>query len=181
MNCNFCDVPLDDSNWYPSSQAKRNYICNTCKGKKEYGRCKSNSLIHNALDKILECLDCNAALNENNWLPYDRAKCFRICKECNKKRKNKQNLLLKEQTIVEYGGKCACCGDKNIIFLTVDHINGNGSEHRKSIQSNYKMTGTNFYRWLRKHNYPKDNYQILCFNCNFAKHTLGICPHQHTK
>jgi hypothetical protein len=33
-----------------------------------------------------------------------------------------------------------------------------------------------FYR-----GYPKDNFQLLCMNCNFAKGHRGECPHQTAK
>lgn len=80
----------------------------------------------------------------------------------------------------EYGGKCACCGESNVVFLTIDHIDGSGAKHRKKIFGKARG-GTDFYRWLKNKDYPKDNYQILCFNCNFAKHVLGKCPHQQNK
>lgn len=185
MNCKFCNILLDDNNWFPSARAKKYYVCKSCKNKLEYKRCLSISINIEVnsipLNKILNCLDCGVVLNNNNWLSYHRSKGFRLCKECNKVRKNKENLLLKEQTIMEYGGKCVCCADRNVIFLTMDHIDGNGAEHRKTINSKYKMTGVKFYRWLRQQGYPKDNYRILCFNCNFAMHVLGKCPHQDTK
>jgi len=77
-----------------------------------------------------------------------------------------------------------------MIFLTIDHINWNGESERKV---NYlalkgvvffwrmiikKPGGAKFYRWLKQQGYPTDNYQVLCFNCNFAKHVLGTCPHR---
>lgn len=52
----------------------------------------------------------------------------------------------------------------------IDHINGNGSKHRK------KLNNTDMYRWLIKNKYP-EGFQVLCMNCNFAKGMYGICPH----
>lgn len=57
--------------------------------------------------------------------------------------------------------QCICCGQKQREFLTVDHIHGNGAEHRKQIHGN-------IYVWLVKHNYP-EGYQIMCINCNVCK------------
>ncbi len=69
---------------------------------------------------------------------------------------------------------CACCGIKHVEFLTIDHKDGGGSQHRKQIgNSSFK-----FYLWLRKNKYPK-NFQVLCHNCNFAKHVYKVCPHNH--
>lgn len=68
---------------------------------------------------------------------------------------------------------CACCGEKHIEFLTIDHINNDGAEHRKKIG----LGGGATYGWLVKNNYPK-GYQVLCFNCNCAIGVHGYCPHK---
>jgi hypothetical protein len=34
------------------------------------------------------------------------------------------------------------------------------------------------HRWLKNSGYPP-GFQVLCFNCNFAKHRKGQCPHHH--
>lgn len=73
-----------------------------------------------------------------------------------------------------YGNICVCCGENNIKFLTIDHINGGGNRHRKQIN----RTGNKFYEWLIKNDFPI-GYQTLCYNCNCGKaHNGGICPHK---
>lgn len=37
---------------------------------------------------------------------------------------------LKLEVLAGYGGKCICCGETHPAFLTVDHINNDGAEHR---------------------------------------------------
>lgn len=61
-------------------------------------------------------------------------------------------------------GKMCCknCGEDILDFLTIDHINGGGIQHRKSIGSR------NIHVWLRKNNFP-DGFQVLCYNCNCSK------------
>jgi hypothetical protein len=59
-------------------------------------------------------------------------------------------------------------------FLTIDHIHDDGAEKRRTVEPG---TGISLYRWLRKNSYPS-GYQVLCFNCNQAKHIFGRCPHQ---
>lgn len=62
-------------------------------------------------------------------------------------------------------------------FLAIDHVEGNGAAHRRELGG----TGTVFYAWLVKNNFPKE-FQILCHNCNFAKfRNGGVCPHQREK
>lgn len=86
--------------------------------------------------------------------------------------KNRRNQL-RTIAIQKYGGKCKCCGEIENRFLCIDHLNGNGKNHRKT------MTFANIYEWLRSKNYPI-GFQVLCFNCNNAKQ-FGICPHQQLK
>jgi len=69
---------------------------------------------------------------------------------------------------------CNCCGEKEIKFLTIDHINGGGSKHRKSINNN------RICHWLFKNNYPK-GFRVLCMNCNFSRGKYGYCPHEQSK
>jgi hypothetical protein len=58
--------------------------------------------------------------------------------------------------------KCAICREDRIAVLSVDHIDGGGSAHRKSLGNQ------SFYRWLEKQGYPS-GYQVLCMNCRFIK------------
>ena len=79
-----------------------------------------------------------------------------------------------------YGGyKCACCGEMEPKFLTLDHVFNNGAEHRRSLgYTKGNGRGGNLVTWLKKHRYPA-GFQVLCMNCNFGKHTnKGICPHK---
>jgi len=78
-----------------------------------------------------------------------------------------------------YGGKkCNCCGEEEVLFLTIDHINNNGAKHRKEICKSGKASGTAIHLWLIKNNFPK-GFQVLCANCRLGKHLNGgICPHK---
>lgn len=64
-------------------------------------------------------------------------------------------------------------------FLTIDHIDNDGAQYRKKSRD-AKHTpggGRNFYREVIKMGFPS-NLQVLCLNCNAAKHWYGICPHK---
>lgn len=92
---------------------------------------------------------------------------------------------IRKDVISHYGGKCACCGETEDAFLCIDHTNGGGNQHRKATfkvkrTESGSMQGTGggrFYRWLQVNNYPTE-FQVLCWNCNSAKHKLGYCPHR---
>lgn len=70
--------------------------------------------------------------------------------------------------------RCACCGEETPEFLTLDHVENNGSEHRREIGM---KSGWQFYLWIIRNNYPH-GFQVLCMNCNCAKAWWGECPHQ---
>lgn len=78
------------------------------------------------------------------------------------------------QVIAGYGGTCACCGENDPLFLTIDHVEGNGNEERRSA-------GFGNRRLLLKiiaAGFPAE-YQVLCFNCNCGRQRNdGICPHE---
>lgn len=97
------------------------------------------------------------------------------CEEC-ASRKKAECKLLKLEVFEAYGGvKCACCGEHNECFLSIDHINGDGNKHRREIGR------TSLYNWLRHNGYP-EGFQVLCFNCNHGRHINGgICPHKQSK
>lgn len=66
---------------------------------------------------------------------------------------------------------CACCNEKFIEFLVLDHKNGDGAEHRREV-GHHSM-----YQWAIKNNYPP-MFRVLCFNCNNSFGIYGRCPHQ---
>ena len=99
-------------------------------------------------------------------------------KERGKQINLKANKKIKLLVLQHYGGKipnCACCNEMEQGFLTIDHTNNNGAEHRKEIK---RGGGVAFYYWLKLNNFPK-GYQVLCFNCNLAKALYGKCPHKN--
>lgn len=80
----------------------------------------------------------------------------------------------RHEAITAYGGACACCGTTKEEYLTIDHTNGGGTKHRKTIGA---TTATLFFRWLKAQGWPT-GFRVLCFNCNGARGAHGRCPHQ---
>ena len=118
----------------------------------------------------------NAKLYTRQWRKLNPLRT----KEINKKARNKVRL-----EILNYysDGKleCACCGEKEFKFLTLDHIKGikNSPDKDHVYKGNrsriYGSYGT--YTWLRKNRFP-EGYQVLCYNCNCSKGVYGVCPHR---
>lgn len=94
------------------------------------------------------------------------------CNDCEAIRATTNNLNKRLSCINHYGGCCAVCGETCLPFLTIDHINNDGTKHRISVGN-----GDAFYRWLVKNKFPK-GYRVLCWNCNCTKGVYGRCPHE---
>ena len=87
--------------------------------------------------------------------------------------KKRYKAKLKERLFQALGRVCACCGEKEPVFLALDHIGGGGNAHRAKVGEGRAL-------WLAvlKEGCPKDKYRILCMNCNHATRFMRECPHQ---
>jgi hypothetical protein len=115
------------------------------------------------------CKPCYAALNRTK---YKKTASYRAAQRGHSKRSYHN---LKAEVIAAYGGTCICCGEHRPQFLTVDHIDGNGAEMRKQ---GIHGLGGNLYGYLKRMNFPRNEFQLLCFNCNCAKRLGEVCPHK---
>lgn len=187
--CNKCDKP------FTPKDPKTRYCSVKCRKlgelKRRYARKRAAGLCAHCMkapsaDGYVMCDECrakNSHRNKNlrsdqrermhewrrNWME-DKPDYYR---ETAQRAHNK----LRTEVFGHYGGQCACCGEADPMFLTIDHINNDGAAHRREIGQSLSG-GINFYRWLRRNNYP-EGFQPLCYNCNCGKaRNGGICPHR---
>lgn len=133
-------------------------VCNRCKDEKPVELFIKNYL-GNPSPRCKEC----SAKSINEWREAHKEEIAAKNKEWHQR--------IRMEAIHAYGDRCDCCGEDDPAFLAIDHVNGGGKLHRKSITSN-------IYRWLNKNGYPKDGrFRLLCHNCNLAKGFYGSCPH----
>ncbi len=79
----------------------------------------------------------------------------------------------RDQIIDAYGAFCGCCGETERTFLTIDHVHGGGTEHRRSLGGGNRR----MMLQIIEAGFP-DDYQVLCFNCNMGRaRNGGVCPH----
>ena len=92
-----------------------------------------------------------------------------------------RNFQARILALEHYGGtnyKCACCPESEFSFLTIDHIDGKGSEDRIKLVGDKLAAGHHFYRKLKELKFP-DGYQVLCMNCQVGRRDNGgVCPHK---
>jgi hypothetical protein len=82
-------------------------------------------------------------------------------------------LRRKAELLSHYGGPiCVCCEETRLEFLTLDHIDGGGSDQMREL----RRLRTSFPTWIKKNDYPP-GFRVLCLNCNFSLGHYGYCPH----
>ncbi len=92
----------------------------------------------------------------------------------NAKWQRKRGAALRSEMLAAYGGRCACCGESEPIFLDLDHVHNNGNVHRREVGNNVQVM-----LQIKSKGWPTDDFQVLCSNCNQGKaRNKGICPHQ---
>lgn len=159
--------------------------CEDClKSATEYNRLRLQNRYDNGF-----CVQCGKN-------PYRNGQ--KSCESCAAKRRDKYTTCdnkdarreqaaiirraCRKRILAHYGGQCVCCKESESMFLSLDHIDGGGNEHRRQIGNNpgnrCGSSSTQFAKWVEKNNYP-DTLQILCHNCNMGKHINGgTCPHK---
>ena len=147
-----------------SQAATTRTYCESCKAKfrMRYKQRKADNLcVRCGKAEIFKARHCTTCY------PYDLEKC------------RKKQKKVRQQVLEAYGRKCACCKIDKDYFLQVDHINNDGNVERRANKGGKNSGGSHkFYLRLCREGFPKDRYQLLCANCNRAKHYLGRCPCQ---
>jgi hypothetical protein len=137
-------------------------------GRKQY-KDEKNSNIYTLLKKLnfpdrdkyqVLCFKCNIKKERI------KSKLLGICG--NKRQKiiyksrKKLKLDVASHYMIDGKIKCPYCEEEDLDILDIDHIKNDGSEHRRKERLS---GGESTYRWIKKHNYPKD-FRILCHSCN---------------
>jgi hypothetical protein len=143
------------------------------------------------------CHACYQRAKRDGRLPATPAKCHPdkpalakgLCHQCyaakkywNDPEKHKQmardshaaaRKKLRDELVEAYGGVCACknCPETNPAFLTLEHVNGDGRQHRAKV-------GSHSYADLRRRGWPQEGYTLLCWNCNAMTRGGRACPHE---
>lgn len=143
-----------------------------------------------------QCGMCGAVKPFDKFYKMPNGRASSYCKTCMVNRSTKykkakpqvgsqwakeKRKRVKDAVFAAYGGyKCACCGETEDKFLTLDHINNDGAEFRMRVFGRRTAAGYRTYLYLLKNDFP-EGYQVLCMNCNYGKRMNGgVCPHQET-
>jgi hypothetical protein len=146
----------------------RNYYCNACRRlarkeySKQYGRTYYLKNVNRIKEKTTRYQKANPEL-KRKWSREFMARKARF---------------VTTQVFAHYSGgtwQCACCGESEREFLTIDHTSEGGSRMNREL--GIPRGGMPLYSWLFKNNYPL-GFELVCMNCNLsrAKHR-GVCVH----
>ena len=93
------------------------------------------------------------------------------CRDCTNA--DQADCRAAETTIVfaHYGAVCSCPGCGATDDLAIDHVNGDGAEHRRTF-------GVRFHALLIAEGFP-DGYQTMCRPCNTSKGEGQACQLWH--
>ncbi len=182
--CKKCSNEKLPSEFHSDGRGGKRNSCKACdseKRKAAYRGSKDKFVARNKAQyaKNIERRRADAAIyyrdNKEAVLEQKRVYRQRFGDELNAKSR-RWRLSLKCEMIEAYGGKCSCCGEKELAFLTLEHTNGDGAEHRRQLKHPNKV-----YTDLKRRGWPKDGYDVLCFNCNCSTAGGKICPHKLNK
>jgi len=76
------------------------------------------------------------------------------------------------------GGKCSCCGEKTSDFLTLEHLNRDGSQHRKEFRKARSLYRAVLNEVQKNPSLINSKYAVYCMNCNWAERNGKKCPHK---
>lgn len=137
---------------------------------------------------MLTCTQCKAEKPDEEFRLLSPSAKVRLltrtrdwhCRDC-VRANTRQDMKIHRQktilTVLEHycngDPRCECCGERNIKFLTMDHINDDGFTHRGRVGGPHAIA-----RDLIKRGFPPE-IVIRCYNCNLGRQRNGgICPHK---
>ena len=125
------------------------------------------------------CKNCRDKRKKNRKKEYQKNKqsyinrankSYQKNKNIISKKNRKDRAYYKEKLFEIFGKCCKHCGLKDLGLLTIDHIHGDGAEHRKRASNSLKI--------LKEvvESEDKTKYRILCMNCNWCLGQYGYLP-----
>lgn len=138
-----------------------------------------------------ECLQCGTPTKGSYCDEHREPKWQQAVERSRRTRK-----ILRDEVYRAYGSRCACCGEDHQTMLSIDHIDGNGADHRQAVaierarsetadkyeQADWRLRSRNsnssqMHSWLKANGFPP-GFQVLCMNCNVSKYRNGgTCEH----
>lgn len=188
--CSHTDCTRPASGGYASCLKHRSYIRNWRRERRDEAR-EKGLCNYCFKEPAKPGFKMGEACLKRSKAQYEATKAKRLCWRCRKPLEKHENITcdscmatkthganvygrkLHKAVISKYGGKCACCGERNMLFLTLDHVNNDGYIERRNGHHTSVL-----YTALKKAKDLRPDIQVLCMNCNHGKNrNKGVCPH----
>lgn len=173
------DYDLNSDNFGDDKSQKDGFnpTCRKCikiQAKNYYEKLKTKEKV---IPEEKRCPKCKLTKKSTEFYPdkYKKLGIDTYCKECRRPECRKHQREYKKHhyrwkakfiVVAHYSmGEMCCrhCRQSDIRCLQLDHCEGGGNLHRRSLPN-----PTGIYSWLIRNDFP-EGYQILCANCNFIK------------
>ena len=170
-----CAICLSRNRARHAARVSKRKACGLCRcgkpqaaGRPSCQSCLSKNLVaqrlrRNRVKNGLVCGSCGS-------LPVDGKRLCQQCLELARINGVARNRRARNLVLDHYGRQCAICVETIDAFLTIDHVNNDGAQHRK--ECTHGIGGNVLYRWLVRNDFP-EGFQTLCYNCNCSKTRFG--------
>lgn len=179
MESKSCDICHQERrlDLFGKNRSKKDGLHSTCKEckrrlDKEYSEKNKDKISEQRKQKYVQNREVVIA-KVCEYARNNRGKCNKLAVATRKR--------LKTLVLGYYAGGtpfCRRCPEVELELLTIDHIDGGGNKHRKSI--GVKSGGNAFYHWLKNNDFP-DGFQVLCWNCQYRKRRDEMTPPNRNK
>ena len=148
--CKICGEIKDETDFYRSFLG---YLSSYCKGC-SYECSKQYAQEHKESIRDIQ----------KKWVSSNKEHVYKK----NKERRDK----IRNEVLLAYGGRCECCGENNLGFLSIYPKNDEEKETTINVQR--------LRARLKRLGFP-DEYEVLCKNCRFSIVRIGFCEHNPTR
>lgn len=168
----------DVEHTYFNSRKKRGRPSLRCEVKCDNPECGKTFYRKKSRVKLIKRHYCNKKCQSAQLKAFDICK-IDGCKEKFSNHKSKYNICerhrriyyrktIKPKLLELMGNACVCCGERDLMFLQIDHVFNDGHKDRKNMKHNLKIND-----YLKIWNETPERLQLLCANCNQAKAKNG--------
>jgi len=185
--CSRCKTERQNTEFNPSKTSSDglNAWCKPCRAIYQKQRIEANPEYYKQKDREYR-LKYKDKSRERSHIYYlnNRQKAIAYAMHWQRSHRDRSRKTLRDcsyrlwlNTLHLLGDQCACCCEKRLSMLNVDHIYNDGASHRKRV-GGARQT----YREILVMENPKSRFQVLCSNCNLSKvRNKGACEHLTNK
>lgn len=135
-------------------------------------KCHVEKSVSEYYKKMKRCKECIRAQSKK-WFNSKGEGYRKIRNDQSTAIHKREYLILREEFFSIHGYRCSCCGDAHKEFLTIEHLNRGGKIHRAKYRNYLCML-----KDMKKRGWQKNEYILLCMNCNWVERNGSTCPHK---